>query len=102
MYIGTRSGTKKVLADPRSGLARFDEPFAGHGRRAVGMLFKPDQFPRSRVLGRVFLFAVCRIVMLSNATLQILGLANVKPAIRILQNVRKKRQTPRVGLEPTT
>ena len=102
MYIGTRSRTEKVLADPRSGLARFDEPLAGHGRRAVGMLFIPDQFPRSCMLGRVFHFAVCRIVMLSSATVQVLGLANVKPTIRILQYVRTEGETPRVGFEPTT
>ncbi len=65
------------------------------------MILRPDQLPRD-VLGRVLALGVRRIVVLVEAAIQIISLTDVESAVRILENIHVERQTPRVGLEPTT
>ncbi len=66
------------------------------------MLFLPDERPRPGVFGCVLAETVLGTVMFRQASVQIVGLPDVEAPVRILDNVHKERQTPRVGLEPTT
>ncbi len=55
------------------------------------------------MLGGVLARIVFRIVVLAEATPQIVGLPDVETPRRLaLHDVDDERQTPRVGFEPTT
>ena len=93
---------QQVVAHPHGGLHRFDLALMRHGRGTAWMRFGPNKGSFPSVLCRVFRLLVCGVVMLFDAAGQVLGLPDVEPTVWILDNVDKERQTPRVGLEPTT
>ena len=70
------------------------------------MFLRPDERPRT-VLARVLGLGAFGIVVLAQAALQVVRVADIELAGRILDDIdpewpRFLAQTPRVGLEPTT
>ena len=105
MYIGTRFA-KEVLSYPSGGLAGLDESLAGHRGCSCGVALGPDKAPRA-VLGRKLGLRSLGVVVLGEATGEVVGRADVELARAVLQDVRPgwtiaPHQPPRVGLEPTT
>ncbi len=66
------------------------------------MRLLPNEGPWPGVLARVLRLVVGAVVVLFDAAGQVLGLPDVERAVGVFDNVDEERQSPRVGLEPTT
>ena len=78
--------------------------FAHHGECSCGIGFRPDKTPRAVFSSELASNRVCAVVV-GEAKIQVLSVADVEFAIGILEDVdpkHKQKLAPEVGLEPTT
>ena len=100
MYIGTRS-TKEVLTYPCRRFTPLDESFPAHCFGSRRLLLRPDKSPRA-VLAGVLRFASVLVVVFSEASLQIVGVADIEPPSCVLKDIHPELprficQTPGFG-----
>src|SRR2546427_538365 len=89
---GRDSTLQQTFPNPCRRFHRFNLSFARHCRSACPMLLAPHQFPWAVLPCKFAHHAVLAVVRI-DACIQIIGVPNVKPAVRILQDIDPEPKT---------